>query len=97
MRNISKTNTYSDIYGNRYTQGQVNAIISDTKRRKIQEQLDESGYNFCEDCGKNAASCGKLDCSHDISVDKLKCGHVEMLRETKYITMRCRKCHDDHG
>ena len=94
INQVSKTNTYSDDNGSRYTQGEINRMIRKAKKQKLQAFYDEHGYWFCEDCGVNASGAGKLDCSHDISVDKAKnTGNVQMLKNPLNITLRCRKCH----
>lgn len=97
INQVSKKNTYGDNKGNRYTQGQINAMITKAKKEKLEAFRDENGFLFCEECGVNEKAAGKLDCSHDISVDKAKnTGNVQLLRKANNITLRCRSCHKKH-
>lgn len=59
--------------------------------------LEEYGYIFCEECGRNANSGVPIDCSHTISVDEAqKRGRAELAWSVDNIKMRCRLCHRIH-
>jgi len=82
--------------GERVSQSTIDSRTREAKAQVLQNQLDEYGYNFCEDCKKNANAAGKLDCSHDISVKKAKeSGRTELCWELSNIKIRCRKCHQE--
>ena len=62
MKNHSNNNTYSTSYGTRLTRSQIESLIRKAKEKKLDKQLLEHGYNFCERTGKNK-NCGEpLDC-----------------------------------
>ena len=89
-------NTYKSSTGERYTQNQIDRKITEAKAKVIQNQINEYGYNFCEDCGRNASGM-RLDCSHDISVKRAKEeGRTEQCWNVKNIVIRCRDCHQKH-
>lgn len=90
------SNTYRCSSGERFTQTQIDAKIRVAKAKVLENQLDEYGYNFCEQCGRNASGT-RLDCSHDISVKKAKEeGKTEQCWNVKNIIIRCRSCHQKH-
>ena len=90
------SNTYQCSSGERYTQSQVETRIRTAKAKVLENQLDEYGYNFCEQCGRNASGT-RLDCSHDISVKRAKEeGKTEQCWNIKNIVIRCRTCHQKH-
>ena len=89
-------NTYSTSTGERFSQSQIERRITDAKAKALQNQIDEFGYNFCEQCGKNGSST-RLDCSHEISVKRAKEeGKTEQCWNVKNIVIRCRGCHQKH-
>lgn len=88
-------NSYRTSDGSRLKQSVIESLIKKAKAAKLQQQWDESGYNFCEDCGISSGTY--LDCSHDISVKKAKeSGRTELCFDVNNITIRCRKCHQTH-
>ena len=92
-------NTYSTSDGERFTESQIKAKIREAKAKALQKQIDEYGYNFCEEgqCGKNANGT-YLDCSHDYSVGQSKKdGKVEQSWNVKNIVIRCRKLPSKKG
>ena len=90
MRNIIKRNC------ERVPQKEVDRLTREAKLQKLQKQLDEHGYNFCEECGINEIHA-ILDCSHDVSVKKAKeNGQSELCWSQQNITIRCRSCHQKH-
>lgn len=87
-------NHYFTSTGERVSQSTIDYRIRKAKEEALRNQFEEFGYNFCEECGKNANAAGKLDCSHDISVKRAKeSGRTEMCWDTKIIVIRCRRCH----
>ena len=80
--------------GQKVTKATIDRRIREAKAKKLQEQFDEFGYNFCEDCEKNS-NCGEpLDCSHEISVnDCQNNGCAEEAWSLINIKIRCRTCH----
>jgi len=89
-------NTYSTSDGTRYTQSQIEKLITKAKATALERQFDEYRYNFCEECGKNGSGT-YLDCSHEISVKKAKeNGMAEQCWNVGNIVIRCRQCHKKH-
>ena len=85
--------TYSTSTGERYTTAQLDSKIREAKSLKISEFIDEYGYVFCEECGRNVSNT-YIDCSHDISVKKAKeNGQAEQCYNVKNIKLLCRRCH----
>ena len=71
--------------------------VTKAKELKLQMFYDEHGYHFCEDCGINAQSAFKLDCSHNISVKKCQeTGRSELAYSVNDMKSRCRDCHNIH-
>lgn len=88
-------NSYSTSDGSRLKQSVIDSLIRKAKQQKLKLQFEESGYNFCEDCGISSGTY--LDCSHDVSVKKAKeSGRTELAFDIYNITIRCRKCHQIH-
>lgn len=86
-------NHYFTSDGERVSQSTIDSRTREAKAQVLQNQFEEHGYNFCEECGANAHS-GPLDCSHDVSVKKAKeMGKAELCWSTKIIVIRCRNCH----
>ena len=79
--------------GELISQRRIDAKIRKAKKQKLDAQVNEFGYNFCEDCGRNGNGT-YLDCSHDIAVKKAE---IEMAWNLDNITIRCRDCHNDYG
>ena len=88
----SKVNTYGQSDGSRITSDQLERKITSAKKKRMQMQFDEIGYNVCTDCERN--DCKPVDASHDISVDECKkSGRAELAYDVNNITPRGRKCH----
>lgn len=88
-------NHYKTSSGERIAKSVIDSRVRKAKKEKIDCQLEEFGYNFCEEC--RISSGTYLDCSHDISVDKCqKEGKTELAYDVDNITIRCRKCHRKH-
>ena len=89
-------NTYRTSSGERFTQSQIERKITKAKAKALEKQIDDFGYNFCEQCGKNASGT-RLDCSHEISVKRAKEeGRTEQCWNVQNIVIRCRSCHQKH-
>jgi len=85
-------NYYRDSDGNKYSSSVVDRKTRKAKAERLQMQIDEIGYNVCEECNRN--DCKPVDCSHDISVKWAKeNGRVELCWDVKNITPTGRKCH----
>ena len=77
--------------GTKVSKAYIDRQVSKAKARKVQKQLDDYGYNFCEECKINASSGIYIDCSHDISVNECQnTGRAELAWDTENITIRCR-------
>ena len=67
--------------------------VKEAKKEKLELFIEEHGYAFCEDCGKN--DCKPIDCSHDISVKECQeSGRSELAWDINNITLRGRPCHN---
>lgn len=90
-------NHYKTSSGEKISKSTIDYRIREAKKKKIDLMLDMYGYIFCEECNINANSGMYIDCSHDISVDDCqKNGMTELAWDVDNITMRCRKCHENH-
>ena len=88
-------NTYKTSTGERLSKSVIDARVRKAKRGKIDEQFEEHGYNFCEEC--NVSSGVYLDCSHILSVDRCqKEGKSELSYDVNNISILCRSCHQKH-
>ena len=88
-------NSYKDSHGNRIPKNMIDRRIRAAKQEKLNNQKNDFGYNFCEECGQSSGVW--LDCSHDVSVDRCqKEGRCELAYDVRNITIRCRKCHIAH-
>lgn len=85
-------NTYSTSSGQRYKKSAIDRRVRTAKEMKLQSQLDEHGYNFCEVTGRSRGE--HLDCSHIISVDECqKSGRTELAWDLNNIEILCRTEH----
>lgn len=85
-------NSYKCSDGTRLKQSVIDRLITKAKKQKVEQQFDEFGYNFCEEC--QISSGTYLDCSHDVGVKKAKeIGETELCFDVNNITMLCRRCH----
>lgn len=86
-------NHYKTSTGERISKATIDRRVREAKARVLEQQKEQYGYNFCEDCFKNGSNT-RLDCSHDISVDECqKTGRAELAWDIYNITVRCRDCH----
>ena len=88
-------NHYKTSSGERIPKSTIDKRIREAKKEKIQQQLDEYGYNFCEKCG--ISSGVRLDCAHVESVDICqKNGRCEKAYDVSNIKILCRKHHQEY-
>jgi hypothetical protein len=88
-------NTYSTSFGDRISKSVIDARVREAKRKLLETQILEYGYNFCEDCKRSTGVY--LDCSHNESVDKCqKEGRSEEAYNVDNLKVRCRDCHRKH-
>lgn len=85
-------NSFRTSTGEKISKTEIDRRVREAKKQKIQEQLDELGYNRCEECGMN--DCKPLDCSHIESVnDCQRNGYCEKAWALDNIRILGRKCH----
>jgi predicted HNH restriction endonuclease len=85
-------NSYKCSDGSRLKQSVIERLISKAKAQKVKQQFEDSGYNFCEQCGISNGTY--IDCSHNVSVKESKeTGRTELSFDVNNITMLCRNCH----
>ena len=88
-------NTYQTSSGERFKKSVIDNKIKKAKADKLEAQIDEHGYNFCEDCERSTGTY--LDCSHNVSVKEAQeTGQAELGWDVNNITIRCRECHRKH-
>lgn len=89
-------NHYKTSNGERVSKAKIDQMVRLAKSRRLEMQEIVYGYNFCEDCKRNATGT-RLDCSHEISVDECqKSGRSELAWDIDNIRIRCRECHQKH-
>ena len=89
--------SFTDSRGRKFQKEQIDRMVNDAKRQRMKIQIDEQGYNFCEDCERN--DCKPVDMSHNISVDQCQKDPnvpLELAWSVSNITPRGRKCHIAH-
>lgn len=87
-------NSYSTSDGTRLKQSVIDSLITKAKKQKLENQFNEFGYNFCEECGISNGTY--LDCSHNESVKSCKeNGRTEKAFDVNNITILCRKHHQE--
>lgn len=97
IRNFSNKNTVTCSDGTKLSRQQLERYINRAKAKKIELMVFVFGFLFCEECKVNEKAAGKLDCSHEVSVDEcIKTGRAELAADIDNIKMRCRKCHNRH-
>lgn len=85
-------NSYSTSTGERLSNSVIERRMVIAKKQLLENQFNEHGYNFCEQCGISSGTY--LDCSHDISVKKAKeDGRAELCYKVGNMNVLCRKCH----
>lgn len=94
-------NTYRCSDGTKVSKTTIDRNVRKAKEEVIQDQLNEHGFNFCEDCAENGypenaddMELRILDCSHNISVDECqKTGRSELAWDKNNMRIRCRFHH----
>lgn len=88
-------NSYSKSNGERVSKSVIDRLVRSAKNQLIVNQVNEFGYNFCEDCKRSSGDY--LDCSHTLSVDQCqKQGKSELAWSLDNLRVLCRKCHRIH-
>jgi len=78
--------------GERISRTTFDNRIREAKRKKLLEQVEIHGYNFCTRCERN--DCLPIDVSHIISVDKcIKKGIIELAYDLNNLQILGRDCH----
>ncbi len=84
--------TYSDSFGNRIEKSVIDRRVKIAKKQLLQNQIDEHGYNFCEECKRSSGVY--LDCSHNVSVKECQeSGRSELAYDVNNMEVLCRTCH----
>jgi 5-methylcytosine-specific restriction endonuclease McrA len=89
-------NHYTDSEGNKRSKSEIDRLVREAKRSRLNFQVDTEGYNFCESCG---TSFGRLDVSHKVSVDdcqKRKEFALELAWDIDNLQVLCRQCHQKY-
>ena len=88
-------NSYKCSDGTRVSKKTIDQRVRNAKKQKLQRQLDQFGYTFCEKC--SISSGVRFDCSHINSVnDCQKDGMAELAWDLDNIQILCRDCHQKH-
>lgn len=88
-------NSYKTSNGERIKQSVIESLVRKAKAEKVRQQVDEHGYNFCEECGISSGTY--LDCSHTESVKSCKeNGRTEKAFDVNNLRILCRRCHQIH-
>ena len=97
LKQVSDTNSFYTSDGEKVLKKVIDNNVRKVKRLILQVQLDEHGYNFCEECEVNASSGIPIDCSHTISVDECqKSRRSELAWDESNLRILCRSCHQKH-
>lgn len=85
-------NYYKCSNGDRVSKSEIDRKTRQAKIFKLDQQINQIGYNVCQDCFKN--DCKPLDCAHLISVDEAqKTGRSELAWDINNIMILGRNCH----
>jgi len=88
-------NHYYTSDGDRVSKSVIDKRIRKAKAVLIENQTEEYGYNFCDECG--VSSGVYLDCAHIVSVDESqKTRRSEMAWDVSNMRVLCRKHHLEH-
>lgn len=88
-------NSYKTSNGERIKQSVIESLVRKAKAEKVRQQVDEHGYNFCEECNRSSGTY--LDCSHTESVKSCKeNGRTEKAFDVNNLRILCRRCHQIH-
>lgn len=95
-------NFYKTSSGERISKREIDKNVKEAKAQLIQNQLNEFGYNFCEQCIKEGYAgltleMRILDCAHIESVDSCqKNGRAEKAWDVSNMRILCRYHHRMH-
>lgn len=85
-------NTYSTSYGERLTTSQIDRKSDESAKELLSEQIDEFGYNFCQECKRN--DCKPIDVAHLVSRKQAKeNGNAELCWNKDNMRILGRDCH----
>ena len=85
-------NTYKTSNGERVKKSVIDKRIRDAKKKLLENQVLEHGYNFCQEC--HVSSGVRLHCSHTLSVDRCqKEGKAELAWDITNFRVLCHYCH----
>jgi len=88
-------NHYRTSKNERVSKTYIDTKVKGAKHQKLEQQINDYGYNFCEGFAKEHEST--LDCAHVISVDECqKSGRSELAWDVDNIKILCRSCHREH-
>jgi len=88
-------NYYRKSNGDRISKSEIDSKVRKAKAEKLEEQREEYGYNFCEQCGRSSGVY--LDCAHVLSVKHCQeNGMSEKAYDKGNIRVLCRICHQSH-
>jgi len=86
--------SFTDSTGRKFTKKAIDRMVNDAKRERMQMQIDEHGYNFCEVCKRN--DCKPIDAAHLVSVDQAQKDpntSLELAWSVSNIQPTGRRCH----
>ncbi len=85
-------NNFRTSLGETITKGKIDRNIRKAKEIKLRQFLNDNGFYFCEEC---KTSQGRIDCSHNISVNECQnSGRSELAWDINNIKLRCVPCHN---
>jgi 5-methylcytosine-specific restriction endonuclease McrA len=87
-------NTYKTSQGERIKKSEIDHRVRWAKKAALTKQINEHGYNFCENTICSHPNMAPFDCAHIISVNECqKQGKSELAWDIKNIQILCRTCH----
>lgn len=97
-------NHFTTSTGERISKAEIDRRVRKAKAEKVQDQLNEHGFNFCEKCAiegqpenANEMELKTLDCAHLESTDSCqKNGHAEKAFDKNNIAIMCRHHHREY-
>jgi hypothetical protein len=89
-------NTYQTSTRERVSKSTIDSRTKAAKRRLLDNQMLEFGFNFCTEVGCGASSGVYLDCAHIISVKECQeSGRAELAWDVNNMKVKCRKHHQE--
>ena len=71
-------NTYRLSDGSRITKSAIDRNIREAKQKVLEDQLNEHGANFCEQCHRSGFP---VDMRNDLEFRILDCAHIKSVKE----------------